>query len=60
MFTCIPGHRCDVFADGRPAGSGEALATKVTRLTEKLTKLKEEMGNLAVYKKQMLASLEPL
>jgi transposase len=27
----------------------EALAAKVTRLTEKLTKLKEEMGKLAVY-----------
>jgi hypothetical protein len=25
------------------------LAAKVTRLTEKLTKLKEEMGKLAVY-----------
>jgi hypothetical protein len=34
----------------------EALAAKVTRLTEKLTKLKEEMGSLAVYEKQMLAS----
>src|ERR1700748_458062 len=34
----------------------EALATKVTRLTEKLTKLKQEMGKLAVYEKQMLAS----
>src|SRR5215510_12316894 len=34
----------------------EALATKVTRLTEKLTKLKEEMGKLAIYEKQMLAS----
>ena len=34
----------------------EALAAKVTRLTEKLTKLKEEMGELAVYEKQMLAS----
>src|SRR4051794_25793873 len=34
----------------------EALATKVTRLNEKLTKLKEEMGKLAVYEKQMLAS----
>src|ERR1700752_4769809 len=34
----------------------EALATKVTRITEKLTKLREEMGNLAVYEKQMLAS----
>src|ERR1700693_3075508 len=33
----------------------EALATKVIRLTEKLTKLKEEMGKLAVYEKQMLA-----
>src|ERR687893_322836 len=32
----------------------EALAAKVTRLTEKLTKLKEEMGKLAVYEKQML------
>jgi hypothetical protein len=31
----------------------EALATKVTRLT---AKLKEEMGKLAVYEKQMLAS----
>ena len=34
----------------------EALAAKVTRLTEKLTKLKDEMGKLAVYEKQMLAS----
>src|SRR5450631_4169538 len=34
----------------------EALAAKVTRLTEKLTKLKKEMGKLAVYEKQMLAS----
>ena len=34
----------------------EALAVKVTRLHEKLTKLKEEMGKLAVYEKQMLAS----
>src|ERR1700748_2273565 len=34
----------------------EALATKVTRLTEKLTKLKEEMGKLTIYEKQMLAS----
>jgi transposase len=34
----------------------EALAAKVTRLTEKLTKLKEEMGKLAIYEKQMLAS----
>ena len=34
----------------------EALAAKVTRLTEKLTKLKEEMGKLAVYEKPMLAS----
>jgi hypothetical protein len=32
------------------------LATKVTRLTEKLTKLKEEMGKLAACEKQMLAS----
>src|SRR6202043_3998295 len=31
-------------------------AAKVTRLREKLTKLKEEMGKLAVYEKQMLAS----
>src|SRR6202008_50462 len=31
----------------------ETLVTKVTRLTEKLTKLKEEMGKLAVYEKQM-------
>lgn len=36
----------------------EALATKVTRLTEKLTKLKDEMGKLAVYEEQMLASLD--
>src|SRR5215210_2967654 len=36
----------------------EALDAKVTRLTEKLTKLKEEMGKLAVYEKQMLASLD--
>src|ERR1700755_2373709 len=34
----------------------EALETKVTRLTEKLAKLKEEMGKLAAYEKQMLAS----
>ena len=34
----------------------EALAAKVTRLNEKLAKLKEEMGKLAVYEKQMLAS----
>src|SRR5258705_4346929 len=34
----------------------EALAAKVTRLHEKLTKLKEEMGKLAAYEKQMLAS----
>src|SRR5229473_2062093 len=34
----------------------EVLAAKVTRLTEKLTKLKEEMGKLAVYERQMLAS----
>src|SRR5256714_1307592 len=34
----------------------EALAAKVTRLTEKLTKLKGEMGKLAVYENQMLAS----
>jgi transposase len=34
----------------------DALAAKVTRLHEKLTKLKEEMGKLAVYEKQMLAS----
>jgi transposase len=36
----------------------EALAAKVTRLHEKLTKLKEEMGKLAVYERQMLASLD--
>jgi transposase len=34
----------------------EALAAKVIRLNEKLAKLKEEMGKLAVYEKQMLAS----
>jgi len=34
----------------------EALAAKVARLKEKLTKLSEEMGKLAVYEKQMLAS----
>ena len=34
----------------------EALAAKVTRLTEKLTKRKEEVGKLAIYEKQMLAS----
>ncbi len=34
----------------------EALATKVARLTDKLTKLKQEMGKLAAYEKQMLAS----
>src|SRR5919109_812365 len=34
----------------------EALAVKVRRLKERLTKLKEEMGKLAGYEKQMLAS----
>src|SRR5881394_587360 len=34
----------------------EALAAKVTRLKEKLAKVKEAMGKLAVYEKQMLAS----
>jgi transposase len=34
----------------------EALATKVTRHTEKLMKLKEEMGKLAAYEKQLRAS----
>jgi transposase len=34
----------------------EALAAKVTRLNEKLAKLKEQMGKLAVYEKQMIAS----
>jgi transposase len=34
----------------------EALAAKVTGLNEKLPKLKEEMGKLAAYEKQMLAS----
>ena len=34
----------------------EALAAKVSRLKEKLTKLKDEMGKLAVYEKQMRAS----
>lgn len=34
----------------------EALAVKVVRLGEKLTKLKEEMGKLAAYEKQMFAS----
>jgi hypothetical protein len=34
----------------------EALTAKVTRLTEKPTKLKEEMGKLAVYEKEMRAS----
>jgi transposase len=33
-----------------------ALAAKVTRLNEKLSKLKEQMGKLAAYEKQMLAS----
>ena len=33
----------------------EALAAKVTRLTEKLTKLKEEMGKLTVYASQWLS-----
>jgi hypothetical protein len=36
----------------------KTLAAKVTRLTEKLTKLQEEMSKLAVYEKQMLASLD--
>src|ERR1041385_6181810 len=36
----------------------EALAAKVTRLTEKLAKLKEEMGKLADFEKQMLASAD--
>ena len=34
----------------------EALAAKVTRLKEKLTKVKEAMDKLAVYERQMLAS----
>jgi transposase len=34
----------------------EALAAKVTRLKEKLAKVKEQMGKLVVYEKQMLAS----
>src|SRR6516164_9009614 len=34
----------------------EALAAKVTRLKEKLAKVKEQMGKLALYEKQMLAS----
>lgn len=34
----------------------EALAAKVARLNEKLIKLKEEIGKLAVYENQMLAS----
>src|ERR1700686_4761271 len=33
----------------------EALAARVTRLKEKLAKVKEAMGKLAVYEKQMLA-----
>jgi transposase len=36
----------------------EVLAMKTTRLKEKLEKLKEEMGKLAAYEKQMLASLD--
>ena len=35
----------------------EALAAKVTRLTEKLTKLKEEMGKLAVTRSRCLRHL---
>ena len=34
----------------------EAIVLKTTRLREKLAKLKEEMGKLAAYEKQMLAS----
>src|SRR6202012_5581568 len=34
----------------------EALAAKVTGLNEKLAKVKEQMGKLAVYEKQMLAA----
>jgi transposase len=34
----------------------EALAARVTRLKEKLVKVKEAMGKLAVYERQMLAS----
>ena len=34
----------------------EALASKVSRLSEKLVKVKEQMGKLAVYEQQMLAS----
>jgi transposase len=34
----------------------EALATKVTRLREKLAKVKEAVGKLAVYERQMVAS----
>lgn len=34
----------------------EAPAAKVTRVREKLAKVREQMGKLAVYEKQMLAS----
>lgn len=34
----------------------QALAVKTTQLREKLTKLQEELGKLAAYEKQMLAS----
>src|SRR2546423_9466028 len=34
----------------------DVLVLKTTRLKEKLDKLKEEMGKLAAYEKQMLAS----
>jgi hypothetical protein len=34
----------------------EALAAKVTRLNEKLAKVKEQMGKLALYEKPMLTS----
>ena len=37
-------------------GPSEALATKVTRLREKLAKVKEAMGKLAIYEQQMLTS----
>ena len=36
----------------------ELLAAKLTRLDEKLAKVKEQMGKLAVYEKQMLASTD--
>jgi hypothetical protein len=48
--------RADAGATADRQEPSEALAAKVTRLSEKLMKLKEELGKLTLYEKQMLAS----